>query len=226
VRRLLYVPIIHSDTDMGSAGNALAHQMRQLLGESRWELHQKTIEGFWQSEEEYLLSLDAHKLRIYQDGLAAEGEVGRRIIQEAAARGSRNYQLVLGLLSRGARFSMTEDASLLLKERENITSLLQRPQSQAIPYPQLRDQITAERDRFIAQRINATLQEGEIGLLFIGAYHQVASHLPTDIQTESIKVPKRVRDYFTELLSGRDEDKLTELAQHLIAPIAGSSSHY
>jgi len=38
-----------------------------------------------------------------------------------------------------------------------------------------------QRDTFIAQRINDTLNEGEMGLLFIGLLHKVEDKLPKDI---------------------------------------------
>jgi len=38
------------------------------------------------------------------------------------------------------------------------------------------------RDEYIAQRIASTLEEREIGLLFIGALHRVVERLPKDIQ--------------------------------------------
>jgi hypothetical protein len=38
-----------------------------------------------------------------------------------------------------------------------------------------------ERDCYIARRIDATLGDGETGLLFIGAAHTVEKHLPPDI---------------------------------------------
>jgi hypothetical protein len=38
------------------------------------------------------------------------------------------------------------------------------------------------RDRFIAARINATLEPEEAGIVFIGALHAIAPHLNSDIQ--------------------------------------------
>jgi len=44
---------------------------------------------------------------------------------------------------------------------------------------------------FIAERIGASLAEGETGLLFMGALHQVARLLPTRIRVEYLAVRAR-----------------------------------
>ena len=43
----------------------------------------------------------------------------------------------------------------------------------------------AERDRFIAQRVNATLPEGGSGVLFIGMLHEVRPGLSPDIEVRT-----------------------------------------
>ncbi len=40
------------------------------------------------------------------------------------------------------------------------------------------------RDRFVADRIDATLRDGEWGLLFMGLMHGVEQHLPHDIAVQ------------------------------------------
>ena len=42
------------------------------------------------------------------------------------------------------------------------------------------------RDSFIAERIAATLQEGEVGLLFLGALHRLDALRSTDIRVETL----------------------------------------
>jgi hypothetical protein len=46
---------------------------------------------------------------------------------------------------------------------------------------ELRDSLLEKRDRFIAQRINATLGAGESGILFLGMLHQAAKYLDSGI---------------------------------------------
>lgn len=219
MRHLLYVPIVHSRADIGLAGMALEQTSTAIVGLRRWRLHEETVSRFWDSVGSYLCSLDARRLKIYQDGLPADGEVGRRVVEEAARRGSQNYQLVLNLLSRGAELRKTEDPVLLWQERQD---LLEQVQQQAVGlrdierYRQRRDQLIEARDSSIARAINTTLKVGETGLLFIGAYHNVASHLDGDLSVEFLRDPSLVRAYFQALFLGQDDRGLAELAQSLV----------
>jgi len=60
--------------------------------------------------------------------------------------------------------------------------------------------LAAERDRFVAKTIDETLKEGETVVLFMGAYH---------------KEVEKVGAYFRELLSGRNQARLKQLALYL-----------
>jgi len=62
-----------------------------------------------------------------------------------------------------------------------------------------------------------------VGVLFIGAHHNVASRLAGDISVEVVKDPRRVRAYFEELFLGRNEVKLEELVQYLTSVICDGS---
>ncbi|MBI2935461.1 MAG: hypothetical protein HYY31_01410 [Chloroflexi bacterium] len=174
----------------------------------------------------YLHSFDAHRIKVYQDGLAVAGDVGKRIVKEATRRGSRNYQLVLELLNRGAELCKTEDPFLLLQERENVLGLVYQAgvgkQQDAEQYRRQRDRLVEGRDRFIAATVSETLKEGETGVLLLGAYHNVGAYLPGDIAVEFVKDPRQVRAYFKELFSGSDDERFQELARHLSSPIAAS----
>ncbi len=224
MRRLLYVPIIHEEADMGSVGAVLARKTAALSGERRWAIHKETVAKFWQSVAAYVRSFDPCRMKVYQDGWVADGNVGRRIVEEAAGRGSRNYQLILDLIDRGAEVRKTEDAVLLLRERENILGLAQeqspgKHRRNSLQARGRKDRLTEERDRFIAHTINTTLQDGEIGLLLIGAHHDVASRLPEDISVTAVKEPEQVMAYFEELLHGQDEKRLAALAENLTSPV-------
>ena len=221
MRELLYVPIIHSEPDLGSLGVAIERRSASLYGEKRWAQHKKTVAMFWKSVTDYLLLLDAASLKIYQDGLAANGELARRIVEEAAKRGSMNHQVIWQLLSKGAEVRKTEDASLLMEELR-----LAREESGAASIPNPGDlnsrrvSLTEERDKFIAKTIDETLKQGETAVLFIGAYHNVRLYLPRDITVEYLKEQERVKAYFEELISGGKGRRFQELARYLACPIA------
>lgn len=152
---------------------------------------------------------------MYQDGLAADGALGRRVVEEGARRGSRNYQVILTFLDRGAELRATEDAALLLREHASLSHAKhQQPSSRQ------REDLLKRRDAYIAQRINATLLAGEVGVLFIGAAHNVCPGLANDILVQRVKDAEKIRLYTHELLLGGDAEKLAALATYLAAPVA------
>ena len=221
MKRLLYVPIIHTRGDMGSLGPALERKSASLLGEKRWTEHQEAVARFWRAIEDCLLSLEGSHLVIYQDGLAADGELGRRVVEEAARRGSLNHRLLLHLANGGADIRKTEDPSLLLEELR----LARQEAGAEGPSQELkarRARLLEERDRFIARTIAETLKEGETAVLFIGAYHDVLPYLPEDISVEPLKEPDKVRLYLAELTSGKDPQRWRHLADYLASPIPPS----
>lgn len=217
------MPIIHSEADLGSLGPAIDRQSASLYGEKRWADHKETVAQLWKSVADYLLSLDATSLKIYQDGLAADGELGKLIITEAAHRGSPNHQLLLQLIGQGAEIRKTEDVSLLMQElrlaqEESTVGHVSTPGELSFNKARL----TEERDKFIARTIAETLEPEETSVLFIGAYHNVRLYLPPDIVVVPLKEPDSVKAYFEELTSGRAGKDFEHLALYLASPISVS----
>ena len=151
----------------------------------------------------------------------AAGDLGQKIIEGGARKGSRNYLIVLDLMKRGGEIRKTEDIALLKEEYNRILKLAQtkspwEKSTAYIGYGGHKDRLMEKRDRFIANTINETLNEGETGVLFIGAYHDVSPHLAKDIAIKEIKDIARVRKYFKELVSGKDKERFEKLAEDLI----------
>jgi hypothetical protein len=224
MRKLLYVPIIHMESDLGSVAPTIDNTSAFLCGEERWAKHKETVSQFWDRIKDFLDRLDNTNLKIYQDGLPADGELGRMLIEEGAKRGSKNHQIILDLIKKGAEIRKTEDVSLLKEEYERIIRLAQAKSLAHrivahIGYKLRKGRLTAERDKFIAETINETLSEGETGILFIGTYHDVLSHLASDIAVAQLKEEQKVRAYFKGLLSEKDEEQFEQLAEYLVSPI-------
>lgn len=132
--------------------------------------------------------------KIFQDGMIVGGAEGLKVIEEGINRGSRNFEIVGKLLKRGAILQATEDLSLLRKEYSYILKMTgARSQKErelwALRYKQVQGRLLAQRDDFIARRIAEGLDEGESGILFIGAHHDVLSRLPADIQVTRVEAP-------------------------------------
>ena len=116
--------------------------------------------------------------------------LGERIVRETAAKGSRNYQIVQKLMDRGATIEATESADLLGQEYSYIKSFLEAKtaderQEAESRYNLAKDELLEKRDAFIAKTIDASLKEGETGLLFIGASHNVLPKIP-DIEVKCL----------------------------------------
>jgi hypothetical protein len=193
MRKLIVIRIVHTPSDMGSASAGLETAGIEKLGRQRWEENQRRIELFWQDVEKEIdgLCLDTAALRIYQDGLPCAGQLGERIVRETAAKGSRNYQIIQRLMEKGAAIEATESADLLRLEYGYIKALLEagsneeRAQAEE-RYNRVKDRLLEERDLFIARSIDASLKDGETGLLFIGASHDVLAKIPHDIELKCL----------------------------------------
>ena len=137
----------------------------------------------WQEIEQTVerLPIEAGKTRVYQDGLPVCPHEAR-IISELAKAGSRNYKLLLRMESHGAMLMGTEDPDLLVEEYQLAVIGLNSGGAGGKRQRELRSAALLEkRDRFIAARIDDTLQPGETGILFLGMLHSVQPYLDRDI---------------------------------------------
>jgi hypothetical protein len=121
-------------------------------------------------------------VRLYQDGLPVCGHE-RAIVSELAGAGSRNHRLLLELETRGATLMGTESPELLVEEYQLATAAFAPAAAvrKNLLQQKLRDTLLEKRDRFIADRINRTLNTGESGILFLGMLHEAAKYLDPDI---------------------------------------------
>lgn len=191
--RILFIqPIVHTSADMGSVKEALAKRAIARLGRKEWQKHQRKIEEFWNKVEEAIgrLDLDYSKVRVFQDGMPAGGELALRIVDETAKKGSKNYQIVKKMIERGARIEQTESEDLLLKEynyiKEFASAEKEKKEAAQREYEKVKDELLRKRDEFIARRIDEALKEREVGFLFIGARHNVKPLLAGDIKVKEL----------------------------------------
>lgn len=227
MRTLLYIPIIHTEADLGSVGQDIAKRGLREFGETLWNRHQKTVLGFWDAIAGYFDPIEVSGFKIFQDGMAADGELGMKIVQEATNAGSRNYQVISELIRKGSILVKTEDLDLVKEERDwilRITQAKSRAQKldAALKYRLAKRSLLDKRDRYIAKQINNTLQEGERGVLFIGAFHNVRKWLQKEIHVEELKEINKVKEYQKLLFSYRDnKDKVEKLGMYLMDKCPG-----
>lgn len=191
-RTLYHVPIIHTQADMGDLGESIRRSNLQALGRAAWQKKRAAVDRMWTAIETFIndLDLDFKTVRLYQDGLPVCGRE-RDIVVALAGRGSRNHQLLLNLTKKGASIVGTESPELLIEEYRLLKAHMSPQKILRFPRAADRDrsrsaELLQKRDRFIAMRINNTLQSRETGILFLGMLHSLESLLADNIRVISV----------------------------------------
>jgi len=225
MRTLIYVPVIHTSADLGSIAEDVTKRGIKSLGEEIWIKHRKTVEGFWNVISDYFDSLDVKGMKIYQDGMVGEGEVGKKIVEDTAKAGSKNYQLVSRLLERGAVLVKTEDFKLVKQEYDRLLAIVRakstiRKVMAFLKYKLIKTTLLNKRDAFITKRIDETLGPDEVGILFIGAFHNIKKRLPKDIRIKEVKDAAKVKRYQKLLPFYNSKGKqFDELGEYLVSDV-------
>ena len=187
-RRLIWVPIIHTQADLGSLSGPVRDVYVQQIGRGKWAQHIETVAEMWKTIRREVLSLHlpCEKVRLYQDGLPRCGHE-EKIVRDLAKAGSDNHQILLELMERGAQLTGTESPELLMREyelaRRVLLSSTSGEQGQAAEeYNECSGVLLDQRDRYIAERIGETLGSDETGLIFLGLLHSLEGRLPPSIE--------------------------------------------
>jgi len=190
VRRLIYIPIIHTEDDMGSLAEFVKEEYKRKYSRAKLQEHIKAIKNIWNKIQEKVMGLDLEwqKVRIYQDGLPVSSKE-EFIVKTLAEKGSINHKLIMELAQKGATIEGTEDPELLKDEYANILKIAQAKslseRDKLIEqYNRVAGELLLKRDQFIVNRINDTLKKGETGILFLGMMHQVHRLISSDIVVE------------------------------------------
>lgn len=178
-RSLAIIPIVHTETDLGD----LADHLRAQIGEEAWADKQRAVADIWQRIADWCDNADAAELRVFQDGLP-DAPSAEQIVRDLSAKGSLNHRILQGLIDRGAVLVGTEDPDLILREYEIAKAAAEAIEAGKQPDPrdaQRSATLLERRDQYIAQKINDSLGDGDVGVLFIGMLHDVAPKLPAGI---------------------------------------------
>ncbi|MCX6241185.1 MAG: hypothetical protein NTX43_05195 [Bacteroidetes bacterium] len=197
MKKLIYIPIVHNRADLGSLGSQLSLEGERKYGASAWQHHLEEVDRSWDEIEiaifKQLKKSSFDKIRIYQDGLPVVNEIGIKIVKDAAENGSKNYLIIDNLLTRGAKLEIAENKEFLLKEYYLLSDIkkAETPEKQLeayLIYEKMSRELLKMRDDFIANQINETLQDGEVGIAFFGAAHTVLNKLKKDIKVAVIQM--------------------------------------
>jgi hypothetical protein len=186
-RILYYFPIIHSQADMGALKESVEKVILRKAGGRNLENKIRFIDSYWDAIEKAICTLNPayETVRLYQDGLPVCG-METKIVSEIAEAGSRNHELLIRLMKKGAVIMGTESPELIVKEYNLIKQVLNEGNSleSAVLEARLKplyDELLKKRDQYIADRINDTLCIGETGILFLGMLHSLDKLLANDI---------------------------------------------
>lgn len=217
MRKLIYVPIIHSVADMGTMGDELKRKSVSGLGENIWEKHTEAVIGYWEAIESYFENSDLYikGIKIYQDGMFVDGEMAMKLIRDGVKSGSKNSAIVSNLISCGAILMKTEDFKMVKDEYDGLQSIMKSKTNiqkliQLLRYKLSKPIFLIRRDRFIANTIDETLEPNETGILFVGAYHNVMKNLPKDITVIELKEVAKIREY-QKTIQSRSKSKIEQL---------------
>ena len=174
---------------MGALAESIRRVTIEKLGKEGWQRNVKTVEQMWEGIRQAIEGWDLsypQQVRLYQDGLPHCGrEV--EIVTDLANAGSRNHQLLLYLMKKGATLMGTESPELLLEEYGLIQQVLAASDLEEAARIEERQKTMSQtllerRDQYIAERINDTLCAGETGILFLGMLHSLEGRLAPDIK--------------------------------------------
>lgn len=211
MRQLLYFPIIHNQADIGSLKEQLSIEGERKYGKEEWAGYLKQVGKSWDRIEKLVKEhitankVPISKVRLYQDGLPAAGEIGLKIVKDVAKQGSRNYQILEDLISKGAYLEEAENKELLMEEYGHISRILkaETPTERLkyfILYQDAAQELLDKRDAYIANSINETLDKDELGILFLGGRHSILDKLDKNI---TVRVIQEFRDKIsTDLIKG------------------------
>ncbi|MEN6611515.1 MAG: hypothetical protein ABFC24_11785 [Methanoregulaceae archaeon] len=190
-KRLLLIPIIHSEKEMGSLKSDISDLIDRKFGKEKRDQHRRDVALFWETLRSIIAAVlnnvEGSTIRIYQDGIPIGGETGVRLIRMGADDGIPNNQILVSIIEHGGVLEKTESPTLLKEEYGIIKAIVnagtdQEREALSEKFKRRLYDLTIERDQYIAKRIGESLGEGMLGLLFIGATHDVARYLPADIE--------------------------------------------
>jgi hypothetical protein len=186
LRKLVYVPILHAREDSGQAASVLQGNEKIGMKDKEFNANHSAVGEMWAGITAKIeeLHLPWNKTRIYQDGLPVSGKE-LEIVTRLTDNGSWNHLLILNLLKKGAKLEGTENMDFIMREYDLLNILLMKnsgsEQSVAMTEYQVKSrELLQMRDEFILNRVKSTLQEGELGIVFMGVMHRLDKMLEKD----------------------------------------------
>ncbi len=202
MKKLIYFPIIHNEVDLGSMGSEIKSEGEKKYGITEWKQHLENIENSWDVVKiaicNQIKDISYSNIKIYQDGLPIDGEIGLKIIKDLSIKGSKNYQIIEDLVSKGAQIIVAENKEYLIEEYTYIKNIIDSTDNPPLQfknqliYQDVVDELLNKRDEYITDKINTTLNDNELGIAFFGSMHSILNKINKDIVTIKLDVFKYI----------------------------------
>lgn len=159
------------------------------------------LNHYWQQVGEHIANLESKigKVnRVYHESVTISGEEGLKILEKLNPSGC---QIASDKCQSGAEFELTEDKELVEESMDWERHLFMGFISQKVArkVSEYYTESSRKRYEYITNRINETLQDNEVAILFIREGHMV--QFPKDLEVFSIAPPvldeirRWLRDY-------------------------------
>jgi len=148
-------------------------------------------EEFWSYVAEKLSVFRGRIRKIFRESSSANTKEDPRGLSEDEPGG---FSLLMSLLAEGAELEPTEDP-ILIAETESWMAMMRESQNEVIS--ELCGHALAERNRYIVNRIDQSLREGEVGVLLIDSRRRL--ELPRDVRVIRV-CPFDPADYLTSTI--------------------------
>ena len=144
---------------------------------------------YWEQVSEHVANLESKVGKVshvYHESIALAGEDGLKVMEKL---NPSCHQIVTDKCQRGAVLEATEDRELAGESMDWERFLLMGFMSQKVAKMVSEFYVEALRKRYehIARRINETMKDSEVGMLFIREDHMV--QFPQDIEVFSVAPP-------------------------------------
>lgn len=136
---------------------------------------------YWDQVEDQIsgLELKLGKVdKVYHELVLVGGEDGVKLIKDL---NDRSYQIIENRLDKGTQLEATEEAEILTEFMDWSRCLVIGLQNQKVftKVYEYYTEASKKRNEHIAKKIDGTLKEGEVGILFMREGHQI--QFPLDI---------------------------------------------
>ena len=207
IRPLIYVPVLHTQKEAGEILLSLKENEAEKPVDASLADQEKSVKEMWDGIHEKIQNTNVShmSMRIYQDAMPVCGRE-KEITEKLAQKASRNHQLILELIKKGACLEGTEDPELLIEEYDSLNQLIgkatvstQNYRDSLSEYKDKSAKLMKRRDAFIVERIKSTLRRGETPLVFMGVRHELEKLLQGSFVINYIiyRLPfKKIRDIY------------------------------